>query len=419
MKLKIYILSVFSLVNYISADAQDYLISFTGTGASTSVADVKVENLTQAKSLTINGSDILHLKNVITGIESYTEDSYHRISFSPNPMTDYTLIRFDLPENGQTTISLFDITGKTIFQIRDHLNKGRHEYRMQGIDNGIYIVKIVSDGFSSSGRLISSGYKKGNPKITYESVETSLDKKIYSKGTDEEVVMQYNTGDILKLTGISGNFATVVTDVPAASKTINFNFVPCTDGDGNNYPVVQIGTQIWMGENLKTTKFSDGTVIPNVTDDLEWSALKSPGYCWYNNNSAIKNTYGGLYNWYTVTTGKLCPEGWSVPIDDEWTTLINSLGGKDVAGGKLKENGNAHWESPNDATNESGFTALPGGYRNFDGAFNGLTGNGNWRSSTPYVGAFSWYQYLLFYTGSIYTYYGNHEGGFSIRCLKD
>lgn len=141
-----------------------------------------------------------------------------------------------------------------------------------------------------------------------------------------------------------------------------------TDIDGNVYHTVIIGTQQWMVENLKTTKFNDGSSIPTETDNATWISLTTPGYCWYNNGEYYKKTYGALYNWYAVNTGKLAPGGWHVPGVNEWKTLINYLGGTSVAGGKLKETGLKHWKGPNEkSTNEVGFTALPGGYRNANG----------------------------------------------------
>ncbi len=120
-----------------------------------------------------------------------------------------------------------------------------------------------------------------------------------------------------------------------------------TDIDGNVYNTVVIGSQVWLQENLKTTKFKDGSAIPNVTSDSEWGSINTPGFCWYDNDQAAnKNKYGALYNWHTVNTGKLCPEGWRVPTNADWTELIDELGGETMAANKLKsttgwfENGN-------------------------------------------------------------------------------
>jgi uncharacterized protein (TIGR02145 family) len=202
-----------------------------------------------------------------------------------------------------------------------------------------------------------------------------------------------------------------------------------TDNDGNTYSTVKIGDQIWIAENLKTTKYNDGTAIPFVTDNTEWYNLLTPGYCWYNNDIANKATYGALYNWYSVNTGKLCPTGWHVPTDAEWTTLINFLGGSNPAGAKLKETGNSHWTNFNgDATNESGFTARPGGdrygdtsYPAYGGLFYNIGTLGFWWSSTPHssdsggnltVGSTSTASYAII-VSSI------RKFGYSVRCLKD
>jgi len=139
-----------------------------------------------------------------------------------------------------------------------------------------------------------------------------------------------------------------------------------TDIDGNVYDTVVIGSQVWMAENLRTTHLNDGTEIPLVESDTAWANLKTPGYCWYGNYEAFFNLnhYGALYNFYAVGSGKLCPVGWHVPDTDEWYTLLMYLG-YEIAGGKMKVTGTLDWLPPNTgATNESGFNALPGGFRN-------------------------------------------------------
>lgn len=143
------------------------------------------------------------------------------------------------------------------------------------------------------------------------------------------------------------------------------------DIEGNGYSFITIGDQVWMAENLATTKLNDGTPIANATLPAEWESATEPAYAWYSNNESLyKQTYGALYNWHSVESNKLCPEGWHVPTEADWNILINFLGGIDVAGGKLKQAGTTLWFSPNEgATNESGFTALPGGGRKNTGEF--------------------------------------------------
>lgn len=194
------------------------------------------------------------------------------------------------------------------------------------------------------------------------------------------------------------------------------------DIDGNVYKTVTIGTQCWMIENLKVTHYRNGDAIPNITDDLAWNNLTTGAYCYYKNKANYSSTYGRLYNWYAVKDSRnIAPEGWHIPSAAEWTTLINFLGGDHFAGGKLKENGTMHWRKPNTgATNESGFTALPGGLRAPNVKFYGLGYLGYWWSSDIFLGDFPYFysmQYDLKWatqgTASA------KSDGSSVRCLKD
>ncbi len=191
------------------------------------------------------------------------------------------------------------------------------------------------------------------------------------------------------------------------------------DIEGNTYVTVTIGTQTWMAENLKTTKYNDGTDIPNVTGDNEWKNLNTPGYCWYNNDaSTYKSVYGALYNWYAVATGKLCPSGWHVPTDDQWIELARYLGGEAIAGNSMKEVGNSHWKNFNEAsTNTSGFTALPGGGR-IDGTFSAIERSGAWWTSTPYDSGNAYCWELDDIVTEVLSGYLPKSQGFSIRCIK-
>jgi uncharacterized protein (TIGR02145 family) len=193
-----------------------------------------------------------------------------------------------------------------------------------------------------------------------------------------------------------------------------------TDIDGNIYQTVIIGTQIWIAENLKTTKYNDGTTIPLVTDGKTWASLTTPGYCWYDNDAATnKNIYGAMYNGFTVNTGKLCPVNWHVPTDTEWTTLTNYLGGANIAGGKLKETGVSYWLSPNvGATNVTGFSARPGGDRINLGDFVNIGVSGFWWSSTYDLNG-QRYRQIDYNDGGIGRYFYFRQPGHSVRCIKD
>ena len=199
-----------------------------------------------------------------------------------------------------------------------------------------------------------------------------------------------------------------------------------TDQDGNIYKTVTIGTQTWIAENLRTTKYNDGTAISNVIGATEWANLKTGAYCNYNNTTNTDNiaTYGRLYNWYAVNTGKLAPKGWHVPTDAEWTQLTDYLGETGVVGGKLKETGTSLWSSPNTkATNESGFTALPGGWRGIEGSYCLVGIQASWWSSTELQTCTDCvWDRSMFYDLPIVSRNGNSGkkmAGFSVRCVKD
>jgi len=202
--------------------------------------------------------------------------------------------------------------------------------------------------------------------------------------------------------------------------------------DGYTYPTVTIGTQVWMAENLRTTKYSDGTAIPLVVDKTAWADIyyKStiqPAMCWYNNDQPTytANKYGALYNWYAVnpsTNGgkNVCPTGWHVPTDAEWATLANYLGGNGVAGGKMKTTGTSLWLSPNNgATNSSGFSGFPGGSRYSNGSFNGISNYGYWWSFSEDDASLAWYTRLNYSNDDLGRNSYSKWEGFSVRCLRD
>lgn len=209
-----------------------------------------------------------------------------------------------------------------------------------------------------------------------------------------------------------------------------------TDVDGNSYITIKIGTQTWMMENLKTTRYSDGTPIPNVTDDAAWAALTTGAYCNYDNNEANVATYGRLYNWYAATDAhNLAPAGWRVPTKSDWDLLETYLGGTvtngntPVIGSKLKETGTVNWLDPNLANNISGFTALPGGQRLSFGGFRIINSTGAFWSSTL-ISDWAYFRYLGYNTANVLwnipttptglTEPGKYRiRGLSVRCVKN
>lgn len=196
--------------------------------------------------------------------------------------------------------------------------------------------------------------------------------------------------------------------------------ITVVDIDGNIYHGIVIGYQVWMAENLNTTKYNDGTDIPKVTDDVEWESLSTGAYCCYDNNEANSEVYGRLYNWFAVSTGRLCPAGWYLPSDPEWAVMTGHLGGLSVAGGKMKETGTSHWSNPNTgATDAFGFTALPGGHRYFFGQFSGINTGALWWSSTEYDVRQAWFRSISFDNAGGRRDPYSKQNGFSVRCIRD
>jgi len=222
-------------------------------------------------------------------------------------------------------------------------------------------------------------------------------------------------------------FSGTYTEAPDSTGTV-------TDIDGNMYQTIKIGDQWWMADNLKVTHYRNGDPIPHVIDGNIWPLLTTGAYCEFDNDSSYVATYGRLYNWYAVDDSRnIAPDGWHVPTDNEWKQLEMYLGmsqaeadainwrGTDE-GGKLKESGTTHWANPNTgATNESGFTALPGGYRSLDGGYGGLGGDALFWSYTafPPDTAYAWERSLSLFLAEVYRYYSNKQLGMSIRCVRD
>ena len=196
-----------------------------------------------------------------------------------------------------------------------------------------------------------------------------------------------------------------------------------SDADGHLYPTVIIGTQEWMAENLRTTKYMNETVIPNVVDNTNWQNSNYGAWCWYDNDIVYEQQYGKLYNWYAVNDGRgLCPAGWHIPSTSEWSILRDFLGGEGAAGGHLKESGTANWNFPNTgASNLTGFSALPGGHRYIDGSFLNFRNRGFWWSSTlggPLPDNAS-ARLMLYNSDDLVSFGDDKRLGLSVRCLRD
>jgi uncharacterized protein (TIGR02145 family) len=330
---------------------------------------------------------------------------------------------------------LFNPTGNILVSGNEYqassISKFWHNYlKFWSINNAMLLTdkeyginKLDLIGFSQDGKtfincvLTPTKYVFGNPTEYSQNIIELFELKFmngfYENNNLEKVNLEQKTNNENVQAQVD-NQKTKIINKEVIKETV-------IDIDGNVYNTVTIGTQTWMVENLKVTKFRNGEAIPNVTEAIDWKNLTNSAWCNYNNNPDSAKIFGRLYNWFAVNDSRnIAPTGWHVPSDDEWTTLTNYLGGAGVAGGKLKEAGTSHWQSPNTgATNESGFTSFPGSYRDLIGTF-GLIGEfGYYWTLTEYnkIAAFSRSQNYN-YSGVARLEYGKNWG-FSVRCVKD
>jgi uncharacterized protein (TIGR02145 family) len=416
---KIYLILLL-IVAVLNLLAQNLQFTFVGTGASSLVDSVKVDNLTQGTSITIKGDEVLSLPfsvTEITPIQNLTDKILH---IYPNPMNESSTIEFVAPSAGTGNISLFDITGKKIVESKANFQSGTNSFKISGLDQGIFLVRVLAPEYAYTGKLVCNNLTRSSTVLGLSETNSNQPKSLKLKSANKVETIQYNNGDIMLFTGVSGTYNTVIAITPTQSGVITFNFVPCTDADGNNYPVVQIGTQIWMAKNLKTTKYRNGDPVPLVTDNNQWGSLTTGAYCNFGNDISNSEIYGHLYNLVAGYDSRMiAPIGWHIPSDEEWNKLTTFLGGDNVAGGKLKESGTIHWSSPNTgATNATGFSGLPGGYRTSDGVFNSINTYGGWWHSSNFD-SYSKSCSMFAINESTEQHTDVSRLGLSVRCIKD
>jgi uncharacterized protein (TIGR02145 family) len=410
------LLPAFSLLS------QNYMISFIGSGETTVIDSVIVYNFEQNTSLTLQGNDTLHLvENLGIG-----QISRHKpINIYPNPTANSSRLELFCYRAGKAVLQVYNTSGMLIYQEELLIQQGDNTFTLEGLRQGNYLIRINTPSEEYSGQLIAAGGGSGSLRLIKSASGNFKSSPNIEKNSGSLIQMQYYAGERLLLKSFAGPHIHIKSMIPAENELVNFEFFPCVDGDGNHYPVTTIGTQMWMAENLKTTSYQNGDPIPNITEGPVWINLTTGGYCAYGNNSSNPSDYGYLYNWFAVDdTRDVCPAGWHVPQDSQWSVLTDHLGGQSVAGGKLKETGTAHWKSPNTgATNLYGFSAVGGGYRwhNSD-AFSSINALGYWWSSTEggtNATSTAWIRRMHDHNIAVDRINYDKRYGFSVRCLKD
>ena len=413
----LYVAMVILLIVTTKSYALNYTISFTASGATTTVGSVEVKNLTKGTTVTVPNGNTLTLSDVTTDIDLQSVED-RTMQIMQNASTGVSTIKFYATQSGSTQVSAFAIDGRKIGGQNFTIEEGVNALEIS-LPKGVFVVRVTGQGYGYTSKLFNPVSTNSIAKIKFLSNSKIDGSKILRSKTIpiQTTTMTYTSGDQLLYKAVSGNYSNIVTDKPTGSKTTNFEFVACTDADGNNYATVKIGTQTWMAENLKTTRFRNGQTL---TDSYNSNGWINGGWSDYENIATNGIKYGKLYNWYTASDSRsIAPLGWHVSTYDEWTILSDFLGGQSIAGDKLKESGTDNWPSPNTGTNATGFTALPCGTY-FNGSFSSLGLYSYWWTSSGYGSVYAWNKDMS-YNGSHLT--GSNgsgrETGFSVRCVKN
>lgn len=399
--------------------AVDYTISFTGSGKSTTVGSVEVKNLTRGTAVTVPGGDVLVLNVNVTALNPLSAVG-DGLRISSNSAVGKSNVSFYAKQSGKTQINVYSIDGRKVSGITQNLQQGANSFQVS-LRTGAYVISVQGNGYSYSGKLISVSNSQSLPEMAFVEFEerNALNPL---KSVSASVTMPYVVGDTLLYKGISGNYATIVTDIPTASKTTDFNFIECKDASGNYYATVKIGNQTWMAENLRTTKYRTNATIPNLTTAADWgnTALVTGAWCYLDQSAANDAIYGKLYNWFAASDpSNIAPVGWHVPTTAEFIALADFLGGADYAGSVLKERGSIHWVTNPDGNNATGFTGRAGAKCNGSGVMNDRDYCYMW-TTTDFSTTAGTCAFLKGPgTNLDNTYNAGKRNGFSIRCVLD
>jgi uncharacterized protein (TIGR02145 family) len=415
----------------------------------------KEELMREAKVNTISISNIMGTYAYATGeivdLGMGVTEYGHCWSKAPNPEVSANATKLgETSKLGNYTSKIEGLEYSTTYHIRAYVIHGEDDIIVYGEDvsfstaDGLAklttteITEITINSAASGGNITDDGGSaitargicwntSGDPEV---SDNTTSDGTGTGTFTSSLTDLEYNTIYYVRAYATNEVGTGYGSEIYFSTKAVG----SVIDADGNAYGTIEIGDQIWMIENLKTTKYSDGTSIPLVTDFSDWAALSTPAYSWYNNDrSTNKETYGAIYNWFTVSTDKLCPAGWHVPSDGEWKTLEMYLGMSQV------EANNTAWRGTNEGSKlagraeiwssgslksdsefgSSGFNALPGGQRQYNEDFRVIGDNAYWWSATEVTTDRAYARTVSYDTTTVYRYHSTKKNGNSVRCIKD
>jgi uncharacterized protein (TIGR02145 family) len=453
MKTKIFI-SILTFGLYINAFGQKSTIVLTFTAENNRqyvpIDSIHIENLTQGVDTMLYAPDTVLVNDYVTGIGEVGARNENTLSVSQNyanPFMVKTEFNLYLPEKENIVIICRDIIGRKLVHYESILNQGNHSFAFYAGNETYYLLTVSGKQTSQTIKMLNAGSTAINGekcKLVYTGNKGDV---IGFKSQQTINNFRFSPGDELKYSAFTDVEETEIIDSPAGSQIYTFQFdgwTPCplqgtvTDIDGNIYNTVQIGDQCWMKENLKTTTYRNGAVIPNVNDNYVWAQLSTGAYVWYENDISWKHKYGAVYNWFaTVDPNCLCPTGWHMPTIDEWTELTDYIGGIDLPpnGNKLKscrqvnsplgggcntpEHPRWNESSKQYGTDDYGFSALPGGHCDANGLFGRPGYYGNWWLSTEVLSSYALSFTLTYDFGFIDGYTVYKRRGNSVRCVRD
>lgn len=406
--MKIYLFTLLMVIgSFIFVSANDYVVNFAAKEAGNIIDSIKVVNLNRNKSVVLHSGENLSLTS-ISGFNDVLFD-YKILNVYPNPISDYASVVYNSEKAEIIRFDLTSIDGKLLATQKKSVGVGRYIFSLS-VPKGVYLLSVSGSHGSYFCKVIS---KSSNTSISLQTIGSDIGKQQpIRKIVSNAQILEYETDDILLFRAYSGKNITVQTKKITSDTTIDFDFLECKDADGNYYPIVQIGNQIWMAENLK---YLPKVSVPDKSTKIQEDAR----YYVYNyfgedvneaKNADNYKIYGVLYN--KVAAENSCPRGWHLPSYEEWRMLVNYLGGNLVAYGKLKENSKDKWLNYDpSANNESGFSALPAGSKNTS-SFDGLGSSTGWWTSTDLYDMKE--IALLHYYYNIYAFTFN---GYSVRYI--
>jgi uncharacterized protein (TIGR02145 family) len=423
-----------------AALASQIIITFEATlqGGPIPLDSILVENLTASGDTTIYHPDHILVLELSTRVKEHMNDAPPLRSV-PNPFAGSTEIQV-VSTGGELRLVVYDAMGRATTALHMEAADGLHRFSYNSGLPGVHIVSVEQNGRRHGLRLVAmegSGAADGTLSHLGHAGTPRGGRSLFTwQPGDELRYVGYASNDTAMFSGVIGH-----TPVSSATRTFTFYGATCpeapvvTDMDGNMYPVVRIGDQCWMGANLRTSHYSDGSIIPNVTGNSSWAQLNTGAWSNYENNTGHNATHGKLYNWFAALDPRgVCPTGWHVPTDDEWKQLESALGmpadelndpgvrGEvQNVGGRMKTT--SQWNAPNSgATNESGFSGLPSGARDgfSDGTFYNLGNRGHWWSSSE-GDQFNYgrYRSLSYFNAGVGRYGYYKRSGYCIRCVRD